>query len=314
MTGKTCDKGVKGGKMVAVYLDIPLTGAVYSLIQDATLLWMVAQITALKPGWVRLLAGGIVGGVFQFFLLVNQSSGGLVHTWVLSPFVFTLVPFLMVGLTFYPVKLWKFLSILGNFYLLAFLLAGINWGIDALIQQRFVGWELTLWWRFLIHLTLIFILGELGWGIVHQKIWEQLCLFPIRIDWEENSLETIALLDTGNRLRDPLTRASVVIVELETIKRYLPSALLEIINKMRQGESELPLELADFWQERFRVLPFNAVGTERGLLVGFRPDRVVVRQKEGEITRTNVVIAFYTGCLSPDGTFHALIAADLIRE
>lgn len=299
--------------MVEVYLDIPLAGAVFSLIQDATLLWMVAQINALKPRTRRLLTGGLTGGLFHFLLLINQASGGLVHNWTLSPIVFISLPVLMVGCTFYPVKFRKFLTILGNFYLLAFLLAGINWGIDTL-NQRFFGWELSLWWRFLIHLTLIFILGELGWGVVHRKIWEQLCLYPVRICWDGNTLETVALLDTGNRLRDPLTRVAAMVVETAVIKHLLPVGILEIINQMQQGQADLQFELSPYWQERFRLLPFSSIGTEHGLLVGFRPDQVVVWQKELEIKSSNVVVALYNRELSPEGAFHALIPPDLIRD
>jgi stage II sporulation protein GA (sporulation sigma-E factor processing peptidase) len=299
--------------MLEVYLDIPLVGALFSTIQDAALLWMVAQITALRPGINRLLVGGLIGGVFQFFLLVNQASGGVVDGWILSPLVFSLVPPLMLGITFYPVHLQKAVRIGGYFYLLAFLLAGINWGIDML-NQRFLGWPFSLWWRFLLHLTILFCLGELGWGIIHRKVWEQVCLFPIRICWQANQVETMALLDTGNRLYDPLTKAPVVILELEAIKRYLPEEVLEIAAKMEQGELDVELNLSPYWQDRFRILPFCTIGQGRAIMVGFRPETVIVRQGGQEIEHHNVVLGLCRRQLAPEGSFHALIAPELLPE
>jgi stage II sporulation protein GA (sporulation sigma-E factor processing peptidase) len=299
--------------MVEVYLDTPLLGAFFGMIQDATLLWMVAQITALRPGMKRLVAGGVIGGAFQFILLVNQSSGGLVDGWILSPFVFCLVPPLMLGVTFCPVGLPKFWRIGGCFYLLAFLLAGINWGIDML-NQRFFGWPFSLWWRFLLHLTLIFCLGELGWGVIHRKVWEQVCLFPIRICWDAKQLQTVALLDTGNRLYDPLTKAPVVILELAEIKRHLPAEVLEMLAKMAQGELDSQLEVSPYWQDRLRLLPFCTIGQEYGIMVGFRPEEVIICQKECETSHRQIVVALCNRKLAPEGAFHALISPDLIRE
>jgi stage II sporulation protein GA (sporulation sigma-E factor processing peptidase) len=299
--------------MVEVYLDIPLIGAFFSTIQDAALLWMVAQLTARRPGLKRLIAGGMIGGGFQFVLLVNQSSGGLVNSWILSPFVFCLVPPVMLGVTFCPISLPKFWRIGGYFYLLAFLLAGINWGLDML-NQRFLGWPFSLEWRFLLHLTLLFCLGELGWGVIHRKVWEQVCLFTIRICWEVNQLQTVALLDTGNRLIDPMTKAPVVILELAEIKRHLPAEVLEMLTKMAQGELDSQIEVSAYWQDRLRLLPFCTIGQERGIMVGFRPEEVIICQKEREISHRNVVVALCNRKLTPEGAFHALISPDLIPD
>jgi stage II sporulation protein GA (sporulation sigma-E factor processing peptidase) len=298
--------------MVEVYLDVPLLGAFFSLIQDATLLWLVAQITALRPGTIRLLAGGLVGGIFNFFLLLNQSSGGIVHRWILAPFVFCLVPPLMLSVAFCPVRLRKFWQIGGYFYLLAFLLAGINWGIDEL-NHRFFGWPFSLGWRFLFHLTLIFSLGELGWGIIHRKVWEQVCLFPLRICWETGQLETVALLDTGNRLSDPLTNAPVVILEIAEIRRHIPAEVLAMFVKMAQGELG-PATVSTYWQDRLRLLPFGTIGPENGMLVGFRPEEVIIRQNGRVVSHRNVVIALCNRRLAPEGNFHALISPHLLAE
>jgi stage II sporulation protein GA (sporulation sigma-E factor processing peptidase) len=296
-----------------IYLDLPLAGALCGLVQDATLLWMVGQISASKPGFTRLVAGGVIGAGLQFCLLLNQASDGAVSSWIRSPFVFAMAPLAMIGVTFFPVKIWRFLKLVGCFYLLAFLLAGFNWGLDML-NQRFWGWRFSFWWRFLFHVTLIFCLGELGWGVIHRKIWEQICLVPIRISWDHNQLPLVALLDTGNRLRDPLTKAPVVIVEFTAIKPYLPAEILTVFQKMVQGEPDSGLELPEAWQGRLRLLPFCAIGQEHGILVGFRPDQVLVRQKGREIRHYQAVVALTAQKLSTEGAFHALISPDLIRE
>jgi stage II sporulation protein GA (sporulation sigma-E factor processing peptidase) len=293
--------------MVKVYLDLPISGAILGWIQDGTLLWMVGQISSARVAWPRLLLGGAIGGAFQFMLLLNQASEGLLYHWVLSPLIFMfLIPWLMVTAAFFPLTLRRFLTIIGYFYLLSFLLSGIHWGIDSL-NQRYFHWTITLWWRFCLHLTFIFILGEIGWGVVHRKVWDQICLFPIQIQWQGQNLKLNALLDTGNRLHDPLTKVPVIVVEFNHIKDLLPPEVLKMVDHLQRGELADDLAIPLYWEERVRLLPFHSLGKEHGLMVGFRPDRVSVRQKNQEYESNNVVVAFYNRSLSPEGSFQALI-------
>lgn len=299
---------------VQVYLDLPLLGGLLGWAQDATLLWMVAQISSAPVNVKRLITGGIVGGVFQFLLLVNQASAGVLYGWILSPLVCMLiVPLLMVSLAFFTLDFRKIFRILAYFYLISFLLSGIHWGLDSL-NMRFFHWEIKLVWRFWLHLALIFILGELGWGVVHRKVWEKICLYSIQILWDGNQLQLNALLDTGNRLCDPLTKVPVVIVELQQIKKLLPDEVLSWIENVQGGNFSINWKLPVFWEERMRVLPFNSLGKEHGLLIGFRPDLVKVRQKDREIVSRNVVVGLLNQSLSREGAFQALIPPAVLNS
>ncbi len=293
--------------MLKVYLDLPLLGGLLGWIEDTVLLWMVGQIGVVKTQWHRFIIGGAVGGLFQLLIMVNQASGGLVNSWITSPIVFTLlVPVIMVGFTFFPIKIKRILKLFGYFYLLSFLLSGIHWGLDS-INRRYFQLEINFWWRFWCHLTLIFILGELGWGVVHRKLWEQICLYPIQISWDGNELNLNALLDTGNRLHDPLTKVPVVIVEFNQVKQLLPVEIIDLIEKMQSGELDNNWEIPNIWEERVRILPFKSIGKEHGILIGFRPDSLKIWQKQQTVSHNQVVIGICNRSLSPEGVFQALI-------
>lgn len=294
-------------EMVTIYLDTPLMGGLFGWIQDTALLWMVGQIAAYHPGLRRCMAGGFIGGLFQFVVLIHQASSGLLYPWVLSPLLYlVLLPGMMIGIVFFPVTLRKMARLAGYFYLLSFLLAGIHWGIDSL-NQRFFQVEIGFGWRFWLHLLLIFSLGELGWGVVHQKVWEQVCLYPVTVRWDEHEVKLTALLDTGNTLVDPLTRHPVVVVELDTLKPYLPPEMIGFTQRLRQGEIEGYQDVPEGWEERFRLLPFHSVGQSGGMMVGFRPDALEVCQNNQRATHRNVVVALHQSRLSPDGVYQGLI-------
>ena len=299
--------------VVQVYLDVPFIGALLSWVQDATLLWMVAQISGVKAPRTRLILGGAVGGAFQFILLTNQVSGGLLNPWILSPLVFLIgVPFTMLLITFSLCNFHRILRVIGYFYLLAFLLSGIHWGFDSL-NARFMHLQITLFWRFCLHLTFIFLLGEIGWGIVHRKLWDQVCFYPIQIDWDGQQLKLNALLDTGNHLHDPLTKVPVIIIEFTQIKDFLPKEVIGLTEGVNSGEMANNLELSNYWIERIRILPFNSLGHDHGILIGFRPDQIRIWQKQQETIRKNVVVALYTRPLSQEGTFQALIPPTVLN-
>lgn len=293
--------------MLKVYLDLPLLSGLLGWVEDTVLLWMVGQIGCTKTKWSRLILGGAVGGLFQFLFMVNQVSEGIVHRWIGSPVIFAIiVPLSMVSLAFFSISVKKMLKLFGYFYLLSFLLSGIHWGLDS-INRRYFQLRINFWWRFWGHLSLIFILGELGWGVVHRKIWDRICFYQIQITWDGNELNLNALLDTGNRLHDPLTKLPVVIIEFNQVKKFLPVEIIELIEKMQSGELGMDWELPNVWEERIRVLPFKSIGKEHGILIGFRPDSLKVWQKQQAIIHDQVVVGICNRSLSSEGAFHALI-------
>lgn len=300
--------------MLKVYLDLPILGGMLGWIEDAVLLWIVGQICGVKAKWTRLALGGAVGGLFQFFVLINQASEGIINAWIGSPLIFTLlVPAFMIGLTFLPIKAKRIFKLGAYFYLISFLLSGIHWGIDS-INQRYFQLQINFWWRFLIHLSLIMILGELGWGVVHRKIWDRICLYPIQINWDGNELNLNALLDTGNRLHDPLTKVPVVIIEFNRIKPLLPLEVVNLVERLQSGELGKDWKLPGVWEGRVRVLPFHSIGKEHGLLIGFRPDSLKVWQKQQIIVNQQVVVGIYNRPLSSEGAFQALIPPAVLEK
>ena len=100
----------------------------------------------------------------------------------------------------------------------------------------------------------------------------------------ERSITLRGLLDTGNRLRDPVTGSPVVIVDRGTLLRLLPEegreAFLQVlsapdaIGAARTGGAALPgIDAPVMWTSRIHVVPYETIG-RGGLLTAVRPDRV----------------------------------------
>lgn len=91
----------------------------------------------------------------------------------------------------------------------------------------------------------------------------------LRLCHRGRALTLLALRDTGNTLRDPLTGHPVLVVEGERLRDLLPELPLD-----RASLSDPAALLAQETDLRLQLLPYRAVGVEYGLLLALRLDRV----------------------------------------
>ena len=88
-----------------------------------------------------------------------------------------------------------------------------------------------------------------------------------------------ALRDTGNRLSDPLSGRDVLVADPRALASLFPPGALDGLPEDAAGRFRRLSELPEL-RGRLRLVPFAALGTKRGLLVGFRPDRVTAEGRE----------------------------------
>lgn len=106
----------------------------------------------------------------------------------------------------------------------------------------------------------------------------------------ERTVVLKGLLDTGNRLREPITGRAVHIAQREALLPLGPD-----------GEDVVKL-----------LVPYHAVGTERGLLTAVRIDRMVLTDREGGcITVQKPLIGLYEGTLSTDNEYQLILQAEI---
>lgn len=94
-------------------------------------------------------------------------------------------------------------------------------------------------------------------------------LEELRLCHRGREVTLLALRDTGNTLRDPLTGHPVLVVEGEKLRDLLPELPLD-----RASLSDPAAQLGRKTDLRLQLLPYRAVGVECGLLLALRLDRV----------------------------------------
>ncbi len=95
-------------------------------------------------------------------------------------------------------------------------------------------------------------------------------------------ISLVALQDTGNSLRDPISGAAAIIAEEEKLLPLLEENVRRILTMSKGQAAEKRLE--QLWTaglgQGFKLLPYSALGVENGLLLAFRLDSAQIGKRE----------------------------------
>lgn len=127
-------------------------------------------------------------------------------------------------------------------------------------------------------------------------------LVRLELQLGERSLSCSALRDTGNSLSDPATGEPVLVARWQLAARLLPE--LGLSRAQFEDPAALALRLSLERPElRVRLIPYRAVGTEGGLLLALRLDRITRDGKPSPLR----LAAFSPTELSDGGGYEALV-------
>jgi stage II sporulation protein GA (sporulation sigma-E factor processing peptidase) len=100
--------------------------------------------------------------------------------------------------------------------------------------------------------------------------------------WDERGIQVRALIDSGHTLTDPISGNEVIILDGQLALDLLPPRAAELLDSalLRDPAGVMELMGSLHLGNRFRLIPFRAVGVDCGFLLAFRPDLVSVRGKK----------------------------------
>jgi len=157
----------------------------------------------------------------------------------------------------------------------------------------------------LVAAVAISIIGRLR-ALRHQ---EYARLFKTEIVYKNRQREITMLLDTGNRLYSIGDARPVILAERRELAQLLDPELQEVIDKyLKCGTLNIGGNIASCVAERLVLLPFRTI-SGRKILLGFRPDQIIIHTRQGPVIAEAVVgvchnalpfQAPYSGLLHPD--------------
>jgi len=300
----------------AVYIDQVFFG---NLVINYVILWAAAKLSRVPARKGRIMAGATLGALYSLVIFMP------VPHVIFSIFFKATASVIIAAVAFTPVAPRKFLTCLGCFYLTSFTLGGLIFGMIFFISQGRVFSNQSIsnviagyfWPGIILGLAGLWAAGKGIATLFNKEFWENIFKMVLCIKYDEKLVNVQAFLDTGNCLKDPLTQNPVVVVEYNALRSMLPVQVQAFFENNRD-EPDVWQILSSLSEEpmvsRFSAVPFQSLGRVNGLLLGFRPDEVLIERK-GQMQRTGkVIIGVYHKKIDPVGAYHALLGPELLES
>lgn len=298
---------------MTVYLDEVF---IVNFIMDWVILWITGNLAQCSGKRWRLAAAAFVGACYSIVIFFPKGQ------WLSLFPVKICCSFLMLFVAFAVHNLLHYFKLVIYFYFVSFLLCGASLASMFLFGQKYMQtWngvallevDFHLFWLVMgVSLTSIAIYCMRGYLRRDLSATQQIVSGWIQFD--EHTVSLKLLVDSGHCLTDPLSGNSVLLAERDLLLPLFSDSIQNILKQQQEGnESEILLALAQQQDMvgRWRLIPYRVVGNQ-GLLLGFRPDRIVVQDGRKERTWYNHIVALSLQKFSVHGTYQGLIPLELL--
>ncbi len=292
-----------------IYADMLL---LENIIINYLILWLTSITLKVHAGRLKMLIASVVGALYALFIFFPGYK--ILHTSIMK----VLLSLLIIVIAFTPMRFREFLKQISFFYLISFILGGAVFGLFYFTN----GGILNTGGVFLIKgIPLSVIVGA---GIVTAVII-RLCVMPLYCYLEKRSLyhgleinvgdksaAAMGFLDTGNELFDPITNYPVIVIQYSAVKELLHESIREIYEQNHEEDLECVYDgfKKAGWASRLRLIPFCSLGKEKGMLLGFKADRVTI----GRRRMHNIIVAIHSKPLSGGEEYTALLGPELVKQ
>ena len=131
----------------------------------------------------------------------------------------------------------------------------------------------------------------------------------VKIKSGENECNIISIIDTGNFLREPITKMPVIVIEKRKLNKVFPSKILDNITEIIKGDE---IDLGEY-ASKIRAIPFKSIGKENGLILGIKIENIEIDYQDINHKLSNVIIGIYNGVLSRNDKYSGLVGIDVLK-
>lgn len=292
--------------------------AEYLFLENLLMNFLILNITSYfgkyQGSKLKILIGAGVGALYSFIIFFPSLQFFLTFTMKI------IVSMLIIVITFTPHKFKDFFKYLSIFYLVSFVFGGAAFALFYFTNfKSIISNGIFYTSNFSIKIlcysvVLAYLLIYLSINLIKYKISKERMMKEITIEFDEKKKEISALVDTGNSLEDPISKFPVIIVEYSAIEDILPDKIKDVF---KSSDSDILENMAinlqnSNWMNRVRIIPYNSLGKENGILIGFKPDNVELENDGDRMNLNKIIIGISKSKLSQNGDYKALINPDIL--
>ena len=295
---------------MTIYIDIVL---LENIIMNYIILYATSLILKTKVNHFRIFFGSAIGAIYS---VVGYMSVLPVYSNIIVKLILSIV---IVYISFNPPKVKYLLKQILFFYFTSFVFGGAAFFLIYFLKPQDILMKNGL---FLGSYPLKSVLlgGVIGLAIIiivlkliKTKMGKKDMYCKITINIEEKKIHTTAMIDTGNLLKEPITNLPVVVVEHVLLYDVLPKEILNNLENILGGDLEkIPEEIRLKYIPKLKVIPFQSLGKQNGMLLGIKANEIHIHKEEENIIKNKVIVGIYNKSFTKKGEYQALLGIDLI--
>ena len=204
------------------------------------------------------------------------------------------------------------------FYLTSFVFGGAAFALIYIIRPQDILMKNGLFLgtyplkTVMLGTVVAFIIIITAFAIVKNKISKKDMFCDIEIKINGKIVNTKAMIDTGNMLKEPITNTPVIVVEHTLLYECIPKEILNNLEKIIGGDFEnIPNEIREDYISKLKLIPFSSLGKQNGMLLGIKAEYLKVITEEEEENK-NVIIGIYNKSLTKKGEYRALMGVEIL--
>ena len=276
---------IKEGKMT-VYIDQYI---LVNTILNFVILRITKSIIKSRSSNPRLLVSSIAGALFAILMLFPQARP---FTNILGKIMFSLI---LTAISFKSSSFKTFLKNLAAFYFVSFTLGGCAYAFVNLPgSEKYIDATKLL----CITVFISYIILNVITSVYERHFKNGNLIHKLTITLNDQQIKTECFYDTGNNLKDPLTKKPVIIISIKAVKDILPQ---NFVNDFLNCKDVLKIYSINYNDFKLKLIPYHTV-TDNGFILGFTPTKVFIDDKE-----TQAIIGISQLMLSKAKSYNAIV-------
>lgn len=277
---------------------------------DYLLIWITAYALKRPFSKWRFLFAAFIASTIVLLLFTPFSS---LFYQPLGKLLFSIM-IVMVAFGFKNFR--YFLQNLFMFYFVTFMVGGglfalhYFWQsdleiIDGVILAKTTGFGHPFSWIFVIigiPLMIYFSKQQFKQVKIRKIDYEQ--IVTVEVELNGIVMKAKGLIDSGNQLFDPITKAPVMILEKKIVEQVFPNLTFDIDQ----------LHKIDQLANKLRIVPYRVVGKNQDFLIAFKPDQVTIYDHSKKYTIKKVLVGIESMNLSKDGDYQSIVHPKMLEN
>lgn len=295
---------------MTIYIDVVL---MENLIMNFIILLATGIVLKEKIKVIRFLLASLLGAIYS---VVSYLSILEIYTSMILKVILSIV---MIYIAFNPQtikKMWKDILL---FYLTSFVFGGAAFAFIYIVKPQDILMKNGLFLgtyplkTIVLGAIIAFIVIMTAFTVVKSKITKKDMFCEIEIEINGKKIDTIAMIDTGNLLKEPITNTPVIVVEHTLLYDCMPKEILNHLDELLGGEFEnIPEEIKEKYISKLKFIPFSSLGKQNGMLLGIKADSITIKGIDKEEKKQNIIMGMYNKSLTKRGEYRALMGIELL--